>query len=103
MRPGDSIAGRFEIDGTARSGGMGTVYRGRDRDTGQIVGLKLLQVQSERDVVRFTREAQLLAELKHPGIVRYVAHGLTAEGEPYLAMEWLDGEDLGQRLLRQGL
>jgi eukaryotic-like serine/threonine-protein kinase len=37
--------------------------------------------------------------LRHPGIVQYLAHGSTASGELFLAMEWLDGEDLGQRLI----
>ena len=49
---------------------------------------------------RFAREAELLSELNHPGIVRYVASGLTAEGEPYLAMEWLEGETLSARFER---
>jgi tetratricopeptide (TPR) repeat protein len=52
---------------------------------------------------RFLREAQVLANLSHPGIVRYVTHGRTQTGELYLAMEWLDGESLSQRLARQGL
>src|SRR5262245_8636440 len=49
---------------------------------------------------RFLREARVLAELRHPGIVRYIAHGQAATGELYLAMEWLDGEDLLSRLAR---
>jgi hypothetical protein len=44
-----------------------------------------------------------LSDLSHPAIVRYVAHGTTPKGEPFLAMEWLDGEDLQQRLARTGL
>jgi hypothetical protein len=47
---------------------------------------------------RFAQEARVLAALNHPAIVRYVAHGDTAQGQPYLAMEWLDGEDLADRL-----
>src|SRR5262249_11018590 len=46
------------------------------------------------------REARILAELSHPRIVRYIAHGAVPSGEPYLAMEWLDGEDLGAPLSR---
>ena len=42
----------------------------------------------------------MLAELRHPGIVRYVAHGVTPAHQPYLVMEWLEGEDLSQRLER---
>src|SRR5206468_8741951 len=43
------------------------------------------------------------AELRHPAVVRYVAHGATPAGDPYLAMEWLEGEDLADRLRREGL
>jgi eukaryotic-like serine/threonine-protein kinase len=52
---------------------------------------------------RFVREGALLAEISHPSIVSYVGHGTTAEGLPYLAMEWLEGEDLAERLARQPL
>ncbi len=41
---------------------------------------------------RFVREAEILAELRHPGIVRYIAHGVASDGDRYLAIEWLDGE-----------
>src|SRR5262249_47812202 len=47
---------------------------------------------------RFSREALLLSELRHPGIVSYIAHGQLPDGQRFLAMEWLDGEDLAQRL-----
>ncbi len=57
--------------------------------------------QSEQ---RFAQEARLLAELNHPAItVRYVAHGETPEGQPYLAMQWLEGEELAKRLARSRL
>jgi eukaryotic-like serine/threonine-protein kinase len=90
-----TIAGRFILGAVAGSGGMGTVYRARDARTGQVVAVKLLR-PSDRpaDVERFTREAEILAELRHPGIVEYLAHGVTPAGQPYLAMEWLEGEDL---------
>src|SRR5678815_5699148 len=57
----------------------------------------------ELRTARFAREIQLLSELTHPGIVRYVAHGTTSTGTMFLAMEWLDGEDLGPRLEREPL
>jgi predicted Ser/Thr protein kinase len=92
------VDGRFELLAPAGAGGMGIVYRARDRETGARVALKL--VRAEGDPQRFEREARLLAGLSHPGIVRYVAHGRTAAGESYLAMEWLEGEDLAQHLRR---
>lgn len=102
LPPGSLLANRFEIERTAGSGGMGTVYRAIDRYSGSPVALKLLHIgtggQVEQD--RFAREAQLLSELHHPGIVAHVAHGQTTDGRRFLAMEWLDGEDLGQRLAR---
>lgn len=102
LRPGSLFASRFEIDRVAGAGGMGTVYRARDRLSGDFVALKLLHTQgaSAPDVDRFLREADILANLRHSGIVAHIAHGRTAEGECYLAMEWLDGEDLAHRLLR---
>ncbi|HYH97697.1 serine/threonine-protein kinase, partial [Hyalangium sp.] len=78
---------------------MGVVFLARDEHTGLPVALKLLHAPGNSEVARrFTREAQLLAALRHPGIVSYVAHGLTEEGQPFLAMEWLEGEDLARRL-----
>src|SRR6185503_8645672 len=89
------LAERFILEALAGSGGMGTVYRARDHHTGQTVAVKLLQANpSPQEVERFVREAELLSTLRHPGIVAYHAHGTTAAGEPYLAMEWLEGEDL---------
>ncbi len=63
-----------------------------------MVALKLLLRAA--DAARFAREARLLSLLHHPSIVAYTAHGFTADAEPYLAMEWLEGQDLAQ-LLRQ--
>ncbi len=103
MRPGDVVANRFQIEAIAGTGGMGTVYRAVDLAAGGRVALKTLTGLGERDAARFAREAAVLAELTHPGIVRYVAHGLTAGHEHYLAMEWLEGETLHDRLERGAL
>jgi len=83
---------------------MGSVFRARDTSDGQPVALKLMQATTDATGARrFMREAELLAELRHPGIVAHVAHGLTDDRSPFLAMEWLEGEDLAQRLERQPL
>jgi hypothetical protein len=103
MVPLRNIRGRFEIETEAGTGGMGTVYRARDLETGAQVAVKVLQGFSADDRTRFSREAEALARLQHPAVVRYVAHGTTETGAPYLAMEWLDGEDLQTRLVRAPL
>src|SRR5262245_10635940 len=100
MQPGIVLVDRFEIGGLAGAGGMGTVWRARDRLEGREVALKMLAGTRETERSRFLREAVLLSQLVHPAIVRYVAHGTTSDGQLFLAMEWLDGEDLA-KLLRQ--
>ncbi|PTL81267.1 serine/threonine-protein kinase [Vitiosangium sp. GDMCC 1.1324] len=97
------IAGRFTLSALVGHGGMGFVYRAVDAHSGQSVALKLLHAESAEALHRFSREAAMLAELRHPGIVSYVAHGQSEEGQPFLAMQWLEGEDLARRLARQPL
>ncbi|WP_437571766.1 protein kinase domain-containing protein [Sorangium sp. So ce542] len=103
MRPGVTVADRFRIEGLAGSGGMGSVYRATDLTDDSPVALKILHRADEHQERRLEREAQLLAGLRHPGIVRYVAHGVTADQQRYLALEWLDGEDLAARVARARL
>jgi eukaryotic-like serine/threonine-protein kinase len=97
---GTVVDRRFEIELEAGSGGFGTVYRALDRQSGQPVALKVLhEARGEAvDAARFSREAQLLAELDHPNIVAYVGEGVTEEGRSFLVMEWLEGETLASRL-----
>jgi serine/threonine protein kinase len=100
---GVGLPERFVLKELAGAGGMGTVHRAIDTHTDQTVAVKLLQTSSPQAAERFAREAQLLFELRHPGIVKYLAHGVTGGGQPYLAMEWLTGEDLARRLARGAL
>ncbi len=79
---------------------MGEVWRAWDRSRDLPVAVKLLARDEDAGVSRFLREAVSLSQLDHPGIVRYVAHGEMSSGELYLAMEWLEGEDLSETLLR---
>jgi serine/threonine protein kinase len=98
------VAGRFTILGIAGRGGMGTVYRALDSQGTEPVAVKVLGPKAPPSLAaRFLHEAQLLAELRHPGIVQYIAHGHMSDGNPYLAMAWLEGEDLAARLYRVGL
>jgi serine/threonine protein kinase len=102
---GTVVGKRFVIERAAGTGGTATVYRAKDTVTGQVVALKLLHavVPKSPTATRLLIESQLLSELRHPRIVSYIAHGTTADGQPYLAMEWLSGESLGERLQRAPL
>ncbi len=97
---GEVISGRFEIAALADWGGMGAVYRALDRETGKEAALKLLLDATSTE--RFAREARVLADLRHPAIVEYIAHGRTERGGLYLAMEWLEGKDLRGHLDQAG-
>jgi hypothetical protein len=111
------VAGRFLIKREVGRGAAGIVYQASDRLSGQEVALKVIAA-SGADLVeqaRFTREGQVLENLDHPGIVRVIAFGTLEtsgvdeqgrrleEGSPYIAMEWLDGEDLQSRQRRAPL
>src|SRR4051812_9641195 len=102
MGPGDLLDRRFELQELAGSGGMGAVYRALDRTTGEVVAVKVLRDAAAEHGERFARETRILAQLRHPGIVRYLADGMVGEA-PWLAMEWLEGEPLHHRLRRTGI
>lgn len=102
MEPHTIIDQRFEILSLARTGGMGSVYCAVDRSTGRQVALKLLHDTSD-DYARFRHEARVLASLAHPHVVPFVAYGTRADGQPYIAMEWIEGESLTERLAREAL
>jgi serine/threonine protein kinase len=103
LEAGEVVGERFRIERFAGSGGMGAVYRAADLASGAHAAIKVMGKQSGSVRERFSREAAVLAQLSHPCIVRYVAHGMTTRGLPFLAMDWLDGEDLSGRLARASL
>ncbi len=93
------VANRFEVVRHARSGGMGEVFLCNDRERSSRVAVKVLSTTEPKIVERFLREAEILSELDHPAIVRHVAHGVHEE-VPFLAMKWIEGETLTERLGR---
>jgi serine/threonine protein kinase len=103
MEPRDLVGDRFEIQEQMKAGGMGEVFRARDRVSDRAVAVKVLSDGRDHRNTRFEREVELLSELSHPGIVRYISHGATPSGSWFLVMEWLDGEDLKARLDRASL
>jgi tRNA A-37 threonylcarbamoyl transferase component Bud32 len=104
MEAGQKVAARFRIEREAGRGANGVVYRAFDEALGIPVALKILSLDPERHSdldPSLLREAELLAELAHPNIVRLIATGtLSDEGAPFIAMEWLEGENLASRQSR---
>lgn len=94
--PVTNRADPFVIEEMIGEGGMGKVYRARDPVSGERLAVKVLGQVG--DSVRFAVESDILSKLSHPNVVAYKGHGLTKDGRPYLAMEWLDGDDLEKHL-----
>ncbi|MDX2177449.1 MAG: serine/threonine-protein kinase [Candidatus Sumerlaeia bacterium] len=96
----------IELERLIGRGGMGSVYLGRQPYLERRVAVKIVSVQgmSNQDnyVERFRREARSLAALAHPNIVACYQAGTTAAGEPYLAMEYVDGPTLHDFLRGSG-
>src|SRR5687767_5168656 len=92
------MGGRFVVEREVGRGGVGVVYRAWDLETERPVALKVIAADAgvaPEDEARLTREGNLLSSLDHPGIVKTVAYGVLEEsGSPYVAMEWLEGEDV---------
>ena len=92
--------GAFVADDVIGRGAMGEVYRGKDH-AGRHAAIKVLHpffVASDVHVHRFFREAQITSELSSPHIVSVFESGAAGSGEPFLAMELLDGHDLAWHL-----
>ncbi len=99
LRPGETL-GEYEVVALIGRGGMARVWKARHRRMNRIVAIKVMAGTSASAAMfgdRFQREVEVLANLNHPNIaVAYDAGEY--HGCPYLVMEFLDGEDLGQRL-----
>lgn len=94
-------AGRFQVSRVLGTGGSGVVYAARDGE--HAIALKLLRdglVASERAKRQFIREAEAMARVAHPALVRVLEAGELPDGQPYLCMPLLEGETLAARLDR---
>jgi serine/threonine-protein kinase len=102
---GRVLDGRYELTRLIGRGGMGAVYEAVHRGLGKRFAVKMLLASAagnEEAYARFLREARAASSLAHPHIVEVTDFGHSEEGEPYLVMEYLEGEDLQQTLVREG-
>jgi serine/threonine protein kinase len=97
------VADRFELLAQAARGGMASVWRARDRRTGDQVAVKTIAAAGPSELARFEREAALLATLHHPNVVAYIDHGANADGSRYLVEEWVEGVTLSAHLSHAGV
>jgi serine/threonine-protein kinase len=103
--PGTVVAGKYRIERVLGEGGMGVVYRARHLALDEPIALKLLSSELAKHpeaVARFLREARACARLRSKHVVTVHDAGTLDEGTPYVAMELLEGSDLGDLLRDRG-
>jgi len=96
--------GNYDVLAKIAEGGMGTVYKAKSRLTGAIVAVKVISPGPARNPIvlqRFEREFAAARVLDHPNVVRAIEYCGTGP-HPFLVMEFVDGESLGQRVERAG-
>jgi hypothetical protein len=102
---GTTLLGRYRLLAKLGAGGMGTVYLGEHTSIGKKFAIKVLgsEFAHRGDLVkRFLREAQAASMISQPNVVEISDFGDTPDGSVFFVMEYLDGEDLGAMLRREG-
>ncbi|MBX3075846.1 serine/threonine protein kinase [Candidatus Obscuribacterales bacterium] len=104
---GQTFANKYEIVGQIGQGGMGIVYKANDMILGRTVAIKVIKAESHakaEDISRFRHEAMSIAKLDHPNIIRVHEMSVTAGGDPYFVLEYVDGNSLSNEIRgRKGL
>jgi serine/threonine-protein kinase len=102
---GDTIDGRYTVTRVLGTGGMGVVVAAEHRGLAEQVAIKLLKpgsLATERDRLRFLREAKAAARIRSPHVVRVRDVGVLSSGTPFMVMDLLDGADLASILKARG-
>ncbi|MCA9710276.1 MAG: serine/threonine protein kinase [Myxococcales bacterium] len=105
LAPGTRLAGRYIIRRLIGGGGMSQVYLGEHETIRRPVAIKVLvqDLCGQPTVVeRFLHEARASSRVQHENIVEVTDFGEDEQGRPFMVMEYLDGEDLGETLIREG-
>jgi serine/threonine-protein kinase len=104
-QPGETIAGKYQIERVLGTGGVGMVVAARHLALGQIFAIKFLlpnAAHDQNDVRRFLREAQSAVQLKNEHVARVIDIGELDDRSPYIVLEYLEGQDLGATLRMSG-
>jgi serine/threonine-protein kinase len=103
LSPGMTLDGRFDLTDLVARSNMASIFRANDRQTGEVVAIKVPLMALESDVAgfeRFQREEEIGTRLNHPGVLKVVKVD-APKSRPYLVMEFLEGETLAKILEHQ--
>jgi serine/threonine-protein kinase len=99
------VQSRYELLREAISGTMSNFYMARDKQTGMVVGLKILDPQKTAEFeerfrgLKKPNEGTIAKAIDHPNVVKVYDHGVTSKGQPYIVMEYLDGPGLNSMIV----
>jgi eukaryotic-like serine/threonine-protein kinase len=104
-RPGDTIAGRYQVVRPLGTGSMAEVFAAHDTKRNRDVALKIVRRHMARDpesLTRLDREAKVQQMIRHPNVAKLYGGGVTERNEPYLVVELLHGRSLRDVVQREG-
>ena len=104
LRPGSLLAGRYEILQMLGQGGMGAVYKARDRQVDRLVAVKIIRPEMAANpaiLQRFIQELVLARQITHRNVIRIYDIG-EAEGIKFITMEYVEGKDLRSIIIEKG-
>ncbi len=103
LLPGEILSGCYRIERVLGEGGMGVVLAARNLELGESVAIKVLNRAHTPELARrFLGEAKAAARIRSDHVVRILNFGRTDQGCPFIVMEYLEGQDLGQVLAKSG-
>jgi serine/threonine-protein kinase len=105
IAPGQVLGAKYVVERVLGAGAMGVVVAARHVALGHLVAIKTIKSEAAADaafVARFEREAQAAAQLQSEHAARVTDVGRFEDGAPFMVMEFLEGEDLAERLEREG-
>ena len=99
------LDGRYEVEVELGRGGMGTVYKGLDKELNRPVAIKVMSAEalsSKEAKNRFKREMKTYARLSHHNIVQVYSFGTLQTEQPFIVLEFVDGDTLGELIFDEG-
>jgi serine/threonine protein kinase len=102
---GTILDGKYEFIQLIGSGGMGVIYKARQIVLNKIVAIKMLHSEAinERALKRFQREGKAASALSHSNIITVYDFSISSHNEPYLVMEYVEGQSLEEKIQEEGL
>ncbi len=104
FKVGDCLSDKYEFLESVGSGGMGIIYKAKHLGLNKMVAIKLLHpyLLNPDTILRFQREARTASNLRHPNLITVQDIGTTADGQPFMVMDYVKGQSLSELIKEKG-